>query len=87
MFRIGEATLGFEVGVPLRELVRRDQDIRFAFSKVDAYLVAGFQDRETAARCSFRRGVQDRRRAGRSGLPSVADTGQRLDPALNERRE
>src|SRR6478736_225033 len=73
--REAEAALGFQLGVTLLHLVVRNEDIGAALVEVDADLVSGAQDRQPAVGGGFRRGIEDRGRAGRAGLPAVADAG------------
>src|SRR6266850_6957805 len=61
--RIGEAAPGLQLGAALLQLLVGDQDVGAALVEVDAYLVAGPQDRKPAVGGGFRRGVQDRGRA------------------------
>src|SRR3954468_1098351 len=81
-----EAAIGLQLGVALLHLVVRDQDIRAALVEVDAHLVAVPQNRKAAVRRSFRRGIQDGGRARGAGLPAVADAGQGVDAAFDQRR-
>src|SRR5690606_26301237 len=81
-----EAARGIEVHTALFELLLRDEDVGGALLEVDADPVAGPEQRKTAARGRLGRGVEDRRRSGGAGLAAVADAGQRMDAALDERR-
>src|SRR6478672_6486144 len=71
--RIGEAALGLQLGAALLQLLVGDQDVGAALVEVDAYVVAGPEDRKPAVGGGFRRGVQDRGRARGTGLAAVAD--------------
>ena len=77
VFRIRKSALRFQFGEALLQLLRRDQDVGSALVEVDADPVAGLEDGETAVGGGFRRGVEDRGRAGGAGLAAVADAGQR----------
>src|SRR5260370_35968467 len=68
---IGKAALGLQLGAPLLQLFFRDQDVSAALVEVDANLVAGPEDRQSAVGGSLRGGVEDRRRAGGAGLAAV----------------
>jgi hypothetical protein len=61
-----------------------DQHVGGALLEIDAHLVAGLQDGETATRRRFGRGVEDRGRAGRAGLAAIADAGQRTRCPFDE---
>src|SRR5215470_14338089 len=67
--REAEAALRLQLDVTLLHLVIGDEDIGAALVEVDADLVAGAQDCKATVGGSFRRGVEDRRRARRAGLP------------------
>src|SRR3984957_4376541 len=84
--RIGEAALGFQFGAPPLQFLIGNQDVGAAFIQVDANLVAGLEDGEPAVGRSFRRGVEDRRRARGAGLAAVADAGEGQDAAFDQRR-
>src|SRR5665213_1408481 len=66
------------------DLGLRHQNVRGALVEVDAHAVVGLEQRQPAADGGFRRGGEDRRRAGRSRLPPVADAGQRGDASFDE---
>src|SRR5262245_37291598 len=75
--RIGVAAALLQCRAPLGELRSRDQDIGGALVQIDAHAVAGLEEREAAAGGRFRCRVEDRRRARRARLASVADARQR----------
>lgn len=58
-FRILEAPSRFQSLVTRCQFFVRDQNIRRAATEIDAHTVAGFQNCQTAASGSFRRGVED----------------------------
>src|SRR5256885_16928357 len=71
--RIGEAAAGLEIRAPLLQLIIRNQDVGAALVEVDADLVARLEDRQSPVGGGFRRGVEDRGRAGGAGLTAVAE--------------
>src|SRR6202030_1931875 len=82
--RVGETALRFQFGAPPLQLLVRYQDVGAALVEVDAYLVAGLQDRKSAVGGGFRRRIEDRGRARGAGLPAIADAGQGQDAALDQ---
>ncbi len=72
VLRDGEAAVAFQLGAALRQFLVVDENVRFALVEVDADAIAGADERKSAAGGSFRRGVQDRRRAGGSMFTTSA---------------
>src|SRR5215218_1124574 len=67
------------------DLLVRHQHVAAPGVEVDADHVAGSQPGQAAAGCALGRGVEDRRAVGGAGLPAVADGGQGVYPAFQER--
>src|SRR5215211_3159650 len=63
----------------------RHQHVTAPGAQVDADHVAGPEPGQTAAGRALVRGVEDRRAVGGAGLPAVADGGEGVYPALQER--
>ena len=69
---------------PLLELSIGDQQLGAPLAQVDTHSVAGLYECEAPVGGRLRRCIEYRRRAARSGLPPIADAGQRMDAFCNQ---
>src|SRR5580700_2502885 len=83
---IGEPTTLGEGCPTLVQLGVRYQDVGRALLQIDAYPVAGLDQRQSPSRRRLRRSVEDRGRAGGAGLPAIANARQRMHAFLEKRR-
>src|SRR5258706_13421613 len=72
---IGEAAAPLKFGAPPLKLFLRYQDVGTALVEIDADLVAGLEERQSAIGGGFRRRVEDRRRALCAGLAALGVSG------------
>src|SRR3974377_1239391 len=78
--RIIVAARTLKLAEALCEFVLRYQDVDAALRQIDTQTVAGLEHGQSAARCRFRRRVEDGRRSRRTRLPSVAEAWEGPNP-------